>query len=409
MRLLIHKAIFFLLLLGGLLPLRAQPAGLQVITSGERKWELLLQDIAGARQTIDLEYYLLADDASGRMIRDALEEKAREGVRVRLLIENVTNFSMRKAYFQQMAEAGIELRYFTDPDDYLWNVLPDLNYRDHRKIVVIDRNICYLGGMNLADHYRLDWRDTHLRLEGPAALQLEQVFLANWRKAGGCPGGGGATLAATPTATTSGSDAGSIGGQPQGVTPAMPSELTSDRCDSIEIVSGGPHYLAFLSRYCQMLSNAQDYVYFQTPYFCPPQKLVEALKQAAGRGIDVRLLIPRKTDHLTLTAANRSFYRELLDAGVRIYEYQPRFDHSKTVVSDDHLTWIGSVNLDCRSLQINYEVAARVEGPALARQQKSTFLSLLDDAHEITLEEVLAWPAAKRLLHRLPRLIRRQL
>jgi|GEM_PF-7128427 len=127
MKLFFHKAFFFLLLLGGLLPLRAQPAGLEVITSGERKWELLLQDIAGARQTIDLEYYLLADDASGRMIRDALEEKVREGVRVRLLIENVTNFSMRKAYFRQMADSGIELRYFTDPDAYLWNVLPDFN------------------------------------------------------------------------------------------------------------------------------------------------------------------------------------------------------------------------------------------------------------------------------------------
>lgn len=110
MKLFFHKAIFFLLLLGGLLPLRAQPAGLEVITSGERKWELLLQDIEGARQTIDLEYYLLADDASGRMIRDALEEKVREGVRVRLLIENVTNFSMRKAYYRQMEASGIDVR-----------------------------------------------------------------------------------------------------------------------------------------------------------------------------------------------------------------------------------------------------------------------------------------------------------
>ena len=387
MRLLIHKAIFFLLLLGGLLPLRAQPAGLEVITSGERKWELLLQDIAGARQTIDLEYYLLADDASGRMIRDALEEKAREGVRVRLLIENVTNFSMRKAYYRQMEASGIEVRYFTDPDAYLWNVLPDFNFRDHRKIVVIDRHIGYLGGMNLADRYRLDWRDTHLRLEGPAVQQLEQVFLANWRLAGGED----------------------IGGQPQNAAPAMPSELSSDRCDSVEIVAGSPHYLAFLSRYCQMLAGAQDYVYLQTPYFCPPQKLVEALKQAAGRGIDVRLLVPRKTDHLTLTAANRSFFSELLQAGVKVYEYQPRFDHSKTVVCDDCLTWIGSTNLDCRSLQINYEVAARIEDPDLARQQKATFLSLLEDAHEVTLPEVLAWPATKRALIRLPRLIRRQL
>lgn len=379
MKLFFHKVIFFLLLLGGLLPLRAQPAGLQVITSGERKWELLLQDIAGARQTIDLEYYLLADDASGRMIRDALEEKVREGVRVRLLIENVTNFSMRKAYYRQMEASGIEVRYFTDPDAYLWNVLPDFNFRDHRKIVVIDRHIGYLGGMNLADRYRLDWRDTHLRLEGPAVFQLEQVFLANWRLAGGSADGNAAGNAA------------------------------AERSDTVEIVAGSPHYLAFLSRYCQMLAGAQDYVYLQTPYFCPPQKLVEALKQAAGRGIDVRLLVPRKTDHLTLTAANRSFFSELLQAGVKVYEYLPRFNHSKTAVCDDCLSWIGSVNLDCRSLQINYEVAARIEDPDLARQQKATFLSLLEDAHEVTLPEVLAWPATKRALIRLPRLIRRQL
>jgi len=158
-----------------------------------------------------------------------------------------------------------------------------------------------------------------------------------------------------------------------------------------------------------MLSNVQDYAYFQTPYFCPPQKLVEALKQAAGRGIDVRILLPRKTDHPTLTAANQSFYRELQEAGVKVYEYLPRFNHSKTVVCDDCLTWIGSTNLDCRSLQINYEVAARIEDPDLARKQKATFLSLLEDAHEVTLPEVLAWPATKRALIRLPRLIRRQL
>lgn len=157
MKLFFHKVIFFLLLLGGLLPLRAQPAGLEVITSGERKWELLLQDIAGARQTIDLEYYLLADDASGRMIRDALEEKVREGVRVRLLIENVTNFSIRKAYYRQMEASGIEVRYFTDPDAYLWNVLPDFNFRDHLDAEAIaaltKEGTCLLMNQRSRDQY----------------------------------------------------------------------------------------------------------------------------------------------------------------------------------------------------------------------------------------------------------------
>ena len=370
-----RKTILAALLLGSLLP--ASATSLEIIRSGERHWDLLLEDIAGARQCIDLDYYKLGDDASGRLICTALEAKAREGVTVRLVIENVNNGLMRKDFFREMTDAGIEIRYFTRFDRHLWEIVPEMNHHDHRKIVVIDGRIGYLGGMNLKDHYHYDWKDTHLRIEGPAAAQLDRVFFADWHRLGGS-------------------------GEPLSVYPET-------EADNVEIVSGSPNYPVFLNRYVQLLGAASSYAYFQTPYLCPPEPLLKALKEAAARGVDVRIIVPQATDHAVTTHLNQSFFQELLESGVRIYEYLPCFNHSKTLVCDDRWCWIGSVNLNHRSLYDDYEVAACIDDPQTARSQKEAILKLLEDTHEVTLEEVQAWSAGKRFFNRVPRILKKQL
>lgn len=349
----------------------------EVINSGERKWELLMDDLAHARSSICMEYYLFADDSSGHLIRDVLMRKAQEGIPVKLIIENVINAFMQKRYFKEMEDVGIDIRFFTADDKFLFTVLPDLNFRDHRKIAVIDGRIGYIGGMNIARPYHVEWRDTHFRFEGPAAGKLEEIFYQSWHLLDG-----------------TGEPMDLFGGQED---------------ERIELVSGGPYYPVFLKRYIELLNRAEHYAYFQSPYFIPPDTLVAAMRSAVARGVDVRLLVPKKTDHITATAANQSYFPVLLEAGVRVYEYLPRFNHSKVVVTDDSECWIGSVNLDNRSFFIDYEIAACIRDEAIARGQKATFLEILNDSHEVSSEDISNWTPLQRASHHLPRILLKQL
>ena len=344
----------------------------EVILSGTRKWELLRQDLERATESICLEYFSFAPDSSGRLIGDLLKRKAEEGVAVKLIMENVIGGFTPRDYYDQMAASGVEIRYFTNPRD--WPV--EINYRDHRKIVVIDDHIGYVGGMNLARRYHLDWRDTHLRFTGPAVTDLKQVFCATWEELNG----------------------------------AKPAPQDAEKAEGpLEIVSGSPFYPVFLKKYVQLLEDARYYVYLQTPYFCPPDDLMDALKKAAARGVDVRLVVPKKTDHPTTTAINRSFFQELLEGGIRVYEYLPRFNHSKVAVADDRYFWVGSVNLDYRSFLLDYEICACITDPETAIAQKAVYLDLLEESEEVTQKEVAAWSPWRRFLYGIPRLIKRQL
>ncbi|MBQ6299316.1 MAG: hypothetical protein IJK79_02885 [Bacteroidales bacterium] len=366
--------LLFLLMLTLGSPANAAPK-LEIIHSGERKWELLKADLEQASSSICLEYYHFADDASGREIRDVLLRKAGEGIPIRLIVENVAHGFMPKQFFTEMEKAGVEVRYFTDLDS--WDALSDINERDHRKIAVIDSRIGYLGGMNLADDYHYRWRDTHLRLEGPSVTQLERVFYRMWTARGG-----------------------------KGAPEESPASLPDD---GIEIVTGGPAYPVFVKKYLEALQSARTYAYIETPYFCPPDTLVSALKTTASRGVDVRIIVPKKTDHGFMDLANQSFFPELLEAGIRIYEYLPRLDHSKVFLCDDAQCWIGSGNFDNRSLYLNYEVCAIIRDAAITTAQKDCFFSLLKECHEVSAAEAVRRSKDSRFLERLIRLLESQL
>ena len=356
---------------------------LEIITSGQRKLELLEQDIRAARHSIHIEYFHFGKDKGSRQIRDLLEQRAREGIEVRFLNENIANLPIPSTYYNRMRKSGIEVERFTPPSVGLLYLPMQLNYRNHRKIVVIDGRIGYTGGMNINNHYFFEWRDTHLRIEGPAVASLQNIFLDSWLTAGGdlkAP-----LPAYYPLPLTGGANE-------AGFAPEAPAtDRTGVPCSRVlhgklmQIVpdeADSPWATIQLS-YEWVLQNARDYIYIQSPYFTPPESFLNALKSAALRGVDVRLMLPRKVDTPLMGAANKAYYGECLEAGVRIFERGGEFIHSKTFVCDDYLSQIGTANIDIRSFQINHEVNAYIYDRETALACKEIFAKDLEISDEI--------------------------
>ena len=333
---------------------------IEIITSGGRKLEALVNDILSAKHHIHFEYfYFLKDDAS-RKIKNLLMQKAREGVKVRFIHENIANITIWPGYYNEMKKAGVEIVKFTNPDSFL---LSKFNYRDHRKIVIIDGKIGYTGGMNIGDDYFFRWRDTHMRLTGNAVAALQYCFLNSWITSGGKI--------------------------QESFDEFFPLDRKTHDDKLVQIIPDEP------DRQWPMLhmgavwtaQHSKDYLYIQTPYFVPPEPLLLALKSAALKGCDVRIMLPEKADLFFMDPANKSFYDDCLEAGIRIFERKGKFIHAKTLVSDDYLSIIGSANMDCRSLELSYEINAYIYNADIAAENRSIFLDDLRHCHEITLEQ----------------------
>ncbi|MGN1046753.1 MAG: cardiolipin synthase [Candidatus Cryptobacteroides sp.] len=363
---------------------------LEIITHGNRKLKVLLEDIENAREFIHIEYYHFGADKSSRLVRDALMKKAREGVKVRFIYENIANFPISSIYYNRMKKAGVEIVKFTNPRLHLINLMTSINYRNHRKIVVIDGNIGYTGGMNINDHYFYKWRDTHLRITGSPVASLQYIFLDSWITAGG-------KLDKAFTEyfkTDGGRKADSEPDNP--LLENVPMQIIADEPD-------GP-YPVIQMGYVWALQNAREYFYIQTPYFMPPEPLLEALKAAALSGVDVRVMVPAKADNIIMRPGNKSFYDECVDAGVRIFERKGEFMHCKTFVSDDFLTSIGTANMDYRSFNINYEDNAYMYDRNTALLYKDVFLKDLESCREFTAEDSAAQPKLKVFWRKIVRL-----
>lgn len=336
---------------------------LEIITSGLRKRELLLEDIRNARSYIHLAYYRFGSDKAGREVRDLLLEKAAQGVEVRLLNNNLSYWlSIPSSYYRDMTRLGVEVIPFTHIRHGLHKWLYRINHQLHHKLVVIDGQVAYTGGMNLNDNYFYKWRDTHLRLTGDIVTALGTLFMDTWRESGGRFSYPPEHYAVTP--------------RPQEA-PFMGA--------AVQLVSDSPEVpgSAMLDAYVWLLRNARRYVYIQTPYFVPPRMLVDALRDAVNRGVDVCLMFPRKVDTPFMTSANRAYYRDCLEAGVRILERDGAFIHCKTLVSDDEVTVIGASNLDWRSFYLNYEVNTVLYGRETALAYKDVFRSDASQAAEV--------------------------
>lgn len=382
----------------------------EIITSGQRKFDLLCEDIREAKESIHIEYFHFGNDKGSKAIKRLLMQKAREGIKVRFLYENIANFPIASAYYNDMRKAGVEVVKFTNPRMHVLDFATKLNYRNHRKIVVIDGRIGYTGGMNINDHYFRQWRDTHMRITGDAVAALQYTFLDSWLTGGGTIDK--AMIEFYPMAKKADGPCRTDAGRPCPTTGPMVDEIDFHdihptlKDKLIQIVPDEPDLpLPILQlSYEWALQHARKYIYLQTPYFVPTEPVMDALKSAALCGVDVRLMLPEVADNLLMRPANRAYYEEALQAGVRIFLRQGEFIHAKTFVCDDYLSSIGSANLDFRSFAINYEVNSYIYDEQTALMNKGIFMYDLHQCRELTLEEWSERPWYCRIMESLMRL-----
>jgi cardiolipin synthase len=323
----------------------SQCARVALLVDGSETYDALVAAISGAREHVHLEYYIYEPDATGARIRDALVARARAGIKVRLLLDALGSGRMTKAFLAPLLEAGGEVAWFHPfhPFRLARLLRPRTNLRSHRKIVVVDGRIGFTGGINITDGenpaVRADaYHDLHVHMEGEAVRWLQLAFVEDWVYAGGALPREPALWPAT--------EAGAIRTQ---VLPAGPDS-------SWEAI----HRLMIAAIY-----QARKRVWLATPYFVPGEAARMALTSAAQRGLDVRVLVPRMSDSKLVTAAARSYYSELLRAGIRVYEY-PRMLHAKALLLDDDHCVLGSSNFDYRSFRLNFELCVLFEDAGLA-------------------------------------------
>ncbi|HIZ96350.1 MAG TPA: cardiolipin synthase [Candidatus Ligilactobacillus excrementavium] len=315
----------------------------KVYTDGQEKFAKLLADIENAQDHIHIEYYTFYSDEIGYQVLDALEKAQTRGVNVRVIYDSMGSRGQVRNFFKPLEELGGQAEpFFGSKKSYFHS--PRLNYRDHRKIVVIDGVIGYIGGFNIGDQYlgRLEkfgyWRDTHLRVVGNAAVALQSQFFMDWN------------------ATVKNSAESAPIEYADRYFPLQRGQGTT----GIQIVSSGPdnETEAIKLGYLKLISNAHDYIYIQTPYLIPDDSVMEALSVAAYSGVKVRIMIPSKPDHAFVYRATEYYAKELLEKGIEIYKYDEGFLHAKTMVVDGQMCSVGSANLDFRSFKLNFEVNA---------------------------------------------------
>ena len=354
---------------------------IRIFTDFTPMFEAMLDDIASAKNFIHIQFYIVENDEVGHQLSDLLIRKAQEGVDVRLMYDSYGNLFVHSRYYDQMRKNGVKVKSFQKFVPALFN--REVNCRTHRKIVVIDGHTGYTGGMNIARRYRDGinhgaWRDTQLRIFGPAVSQLEVSFLSDWRF---CT----KELLDEPRFFPP--------------IPTVPSNaITQSRNNAIvQIVTSGPmdEWNTVMQGMVQVMAQCRQYLYIQTPYFTPPHPVLLAIRNAALAGVDVRLMVPATLDRGAVTRlASQSYFRDLLPAGVKIYLYGNGFLHAKTIVCDDDFTTIGSTNLDPRSLEQNFEVNAFIYDNAIACRQRDIFL---DDLQHCTLVDPDRWQHRPRL------------
>ena len=335
----------------------------------------LLHDIDRAKEYVFFQFFKFENDPLGVEIQEALINKAQDGVPVYVIYDAFPGAVVDHSFFREMQFYGVEVHRYNPvlplPSAYS-------NNRNHRKIVLIDGKIGYIGGMNIAHRYLTgvhdgDWRDTHLRITGTACHDLQQVFLDDWRKQSS------ATEIAHLSSHIDVADTASA-------MPTQPAESAQPAQSAIQIIASDPQECTppILHAMIQMADSATKYLYIQSPYFLPPKSLQTALCHAAQRGVDVRLMIPERGDRsIFISYASRSYLKPLLEAGVKVYFHTYGFIHAKAWVADDKIATVGSSNIDFRSFTQSSEVNAFIYDTAFAQQMRQIFEQDMRHCHLI--------------------------
>ncbi|MGC4104106.1 cardiolipin synthase [Ferruginibacter sp.] len=356
----------------------------QLLINGERKFPEMHRAINEAKHHIHIEYYIYEYDTTGSELIELLIKKAREGVEVRFVYDDFGSPSIKKKLEKRMREAGIEIYPFYKVRFYI--LANRINYRNHRKIVVIDGHTAFVGGINVSDRYvnnnasKLYWRDTHVRIDGPAVFYLQYLFLEDWSFCCGkaLPGGG----------------------------QYFNNLKSGDGNSYVQVAAGGPDSVnpSVLYSILQTIYLAQEEILISTPYFIPGDSILDALSVAALSGLKVKLLVPGISDSRIVNAAARSYYAKLLETGVEIYLYKKGFIHAKTMVADGKLSVVGTANMDYRSFELNFEVNAVIYDTAFAAEMRNVFFEDIKHAEKIDKQQWLARPYYVQLPEKLARL-----
>lgn len=331
-----------------------QKNDIEIFMDGKKKFASLIEDLRKAKDHIHIVYYIIRDDFIGQKIGEILAQKASEGVEVRVLYDALGSKSLKKSSIRQLQRAGVEMEAFFPSKFAMIN--PRINFRNHRKLVIVDGVVGYTGGFNIGDEYLgLSekfgyWRDSHLRIKGEAVHSIQTRFLLDWNQASRRHIVNHSRY--YPTINSNGN----IG---------------------IQIVTSGPDsdWEQIKNGYLKVIMSAKKYVYIQTPYFIPDASVLDALRVASLSGVDVRIMIPKMPDHPFVYWATYSYVGELLNAGVKVFIYQKGFMHAKMIVADDIVSSVGTANIDVRSFRLNFEVNAFL-------YDEETTLKLVNGYHE---------------------------
>jgi cardiolipin synthase A/B len=356
----------------------------KVLTNGEETFHHILEQINRARHHIHIEYYIVRDDGIGQEIKNLLIEKAAQGVEVRFLYDAVGSWKLSKKYINDLKNAGIETVCFGPVKlPFLNN---KFNFRNHRKIIVIDGMIGFVGGLNIGDEYLGRnqtygfWRDTHLMLRGEAVRSLQLIFLQDWYYM---------TNHSFLTAEY------------------LSPQIDDTNHGGVQLIAGGPdnEWSVIKNIFFSMITSAKKSVWIASPYFIPDEDIFSAIKVAALSGIDVRLLVPNRPDKRIVFHASRSYFPELLEAGVKVYEYERGFMHSKIVIVDHELASIGTSNMDMRSFHLNFEVNAFLFRTKSTQKLVAEYINDLEYAEELELDSFRKRHIGLRLIESTARLL----
>ncbi|NEU29658.1 cardiolipin synthase [bacterium LRH843] len=335
----------------------------KVLTDGKETFAHILRALQMAKEHIHLEYYIVRSDGIGNEIKDILIQKAREGVEVRFLYDAVGSWRISKKYIEELRHAGVEIVEFAKVR--LPFLTHKINFRNHRKIIVIDGIVGFVGGLNIGDEYLGKhpyfghWRDTHLYVRGEAVRTLQLIFLQDWYY-----------------------QTGKNILQPTYLSPDLPPIKSAG---GVQVIASGPDTRWEVNKKLlfSMISSAKKSIWIASPYFIPDDDILSALLIAALSGIDVRILAPNRPDKRIVFHASRSYYPELLEAGVKIYEYNRGFMHSKLIIIDHEIASIGTSNLDMRSFHLNFEVNAYLYRTKSVTTLVSDFVYDLEHSNQI--------------------------
>ena len=328
----------------------------ELLVDGAETYDNMISAIESARSYVLVQFYIVRDDVIGRRLRDALVAKARSGVQTFFLYDEIGCIKLPAAYLDVMRKEGVEVSGFKTTKGRSNRF--QINFRNHRKLLVVDGRSGFIGGNNLGEEY-LGYRDTHLRIDGPAAQHIELSFLKDWYWA-------------------------------TGQLPAVASKITAAETSdqAVAIVNTGP---ADITAYCSILfsslvSNARSRLWITSPYFVPNDAMVVALQAAALRGVDVRIILPDKADQRIVELASFTYYDDMLNNGVRLYRYRDHFMHQKVILVDDTVAGIGTVNLDNRSLYLNFEATALVADHDFVKQVEAMLMDDFDNSMAVKSE-----------------------